>query len=255
MTGLPRAGWCRIYLSRPAARLRLVCFPQAGAGASVFHGWAQRLPESIELVAVQYPGRQDRRHEEPIADLETLAAGAAEALQPLFDRPVAFFGHSLGAIVAFEVARRLHPRFPTPLERFIVSARKPPAQRAVNSYDFSRDEDLRRYLSRLGNGAMVLRDLDLWQLLVPALRADLLMSQRYRYTGGAPLTCPLTLIAANADRGCTLEDMRGWSGYTISSAQEHVISGDHYYVDTPPAELFAILAGAADREFRPTPER
>lgn len=254
MSGLP-TGWSRVYMPRPAAQLRLVCFPQAGAGASVFHGWAQRLPESIELVAVQYPGRQDRRHEEPFADLEALAAAAAQALQPLFDRPVAFFGHSLGAIVAFEVARRLQPRFPTPLERFIVSARRSPAQRAANTYDFSRDEDLRHYLSRLGNGAMVLRDQELWGLLVPALRADLLMSQRYRYAGGAPLTCPLILVAAGEDRGCTIEDMRGWSGYTISSTQEYVIGGDHYYVDTPPAELFAILAGAASREFRPTPER
>jgi surfactin synthase thioesterase subunit len=225
--------------------MRLVCFPHAGCGASVFHGWAERLPESIELVAVQYPGRQDRSHEEPIAELGTLAAEVATAVRSLFDRPVAFFGHSLGATVAFEVARLLQPRFPTPLARFIVSARKPPAESATNGYDFNQDDDLRHYLARLGNAAgLMLRDEGLWQLLVPALRADLLMSQRYRYAGGAPLTCPITLIAAEDDHSCPIEQVRGWSSYTIGASETRVVPGDHYYVDTPPDELFAILAGA-----------
>jgi pyochelin biosynthesis protein PchC len=240
--------WCRVYTPRPKATLRLVCFPQAGSGASVFHGWAERLPESVELVAVQYPGRQDRSHEAPITDLETLAAEVVTALRPLFDRPVAFFGHSLGATVAFEVARRLQPRFPTPLAHLIVSARKPPADCATSGYDFTRDEDLRSYLTRLGDGAaLVLRNPDLWQLLVPPLRADLLMSQRYRHAEGAPLTCPLTIVAGDGDHSCTIADMRAWSGYTIGAAEEHVVPGDHYYVDAPPDELFTLLAGTAGR--------
>jgi len=251
VSGLPTARpttWYRVYAPRPKATLRLVCFPHAGGGASVFHGWAERLRESIELVAVQYPGRQDRSHEEPIADLETLADEVVAVLAPLFDRPVAFFGHSLGATVAFEVARRLRPRFPTPLAHLIVSARKSPADCTTSGYDFSRDEDLRRYLTRLGDGAaLVLRNPDLWQLLVPPLRADLVMSQRYRYAAGAPLTCPLTLIAADGDHSCTIDDMRAWSGYTIGAAEERAVPGDHYYVDSPPDELFTILAGAADR--------
>jgi len=241
-------GWQRIFRPRPRATLRVMCFPHAGGSANVFHGWAERLPESIEIVAVQYPGRQDRSHEEPIAELGVLADEVASAVCDLFDRPVVFFGHSLGATVAFEVARRLSPRFPTPLAGLVVSARKPPADGATTGYDFTRDDDLRRYLTRLGNRAVLaLRDPDLWDLFVPPLRADLLMSQRYRHTPGPPLTCPFTLIAAADDHSCTIDDMRPWTKYTIGASDEHVISGDHYYVDAPPRELFEILAGAADR--------
>jgi pyochelin biosynthetic protein PchC len=242
------AGWYRVFVPRPNATLRLVCFPQAGGSASAFHGWAARLPETVEVVAVQYPGRQDRSHEEPISDFELLADAVVAELQPLFDRPVALFGHSLGATIAFEVARRLRPRFPTPLARLIVSARKPPTDCATNGYDFTRDSDLRRYLTRLGGGAdLLLRDRELWQLLVPPLRADLLMSQRYRYAEGAPLTCPITLIAARDDHSCTIDDMRAWSGRTIGAVDEHVVPGDHYHVTDPSDELFTLLASATDR--------
>lgn len=245
MPGLPavrRSSWCRVFRPRPAATTRLVCFPHAGGAASAFHGWVDRVPPSVEVVAVQYAGRQDRGHEEPVDDLETMAALVAADLEPLFDRPVAFFGHSLGATIAFEAARRLRPRFPTPLTRLVVSARKPPAEPQPRGYDFHRDEDIRRYLGRVGGRApLVMENAELWAIAVPALRGDLLMAERYRYTDGVPLTCPVTVVAAEQDHGCGLAEMRGWSGYTIGAVDEHVVPGDHYYVDAPPEELFTVL--------------
>lgn len=239
-----RSSWCRVFLPRPAATARLVCFPPAGGGASVFHDWAHQLPESVELVALQYPGRQDRGHEEPAADLATLALLAATAIEPLFDRPVVLFGHSLGGTVAFEVARRLRPRFPMPITRLVISARKPPAECRPSGYDFRRNEDVRRYLRRLGGRAdMVAENEELWQIAVPALRDDLLMSDGYRYAGGAPLACPITILAAADDDSCGLAQMRGWSAYTIGAVDEHVVPGDHHYINAPPEELFSVLAG------------
>jgi len=223
----------------------LVCFPHAGGAASVFHGWADRIPRSVELVAVQYAGRQDRGDEEPVADLDVMASLVAAEVEPLFDRQVAFFGHSLGATIAFEVARRLRPRFPTPITRLLVSARKPPAECQPGGEDFRRDEDIRRYLGRVGGPAtMVLENEELWQVAVPPLRGDLLMADSYSYTDGAPLTCPITVIAAEDDHGCGLDEMRRWSAHTLGAVDAHLVPGDHYYVNSPPEELFAVLVDA-----------
>ncbi|MBN6039751.1 thioesterase II family protein [Amycolatopsis sp. 195334CR] len=240
-----RSGWCRIFRPRPAATTRLICFPQAGGAASTFHGWAERLPESVELVAVQYAGRQDRADEEPIGDVGTTASLVAADLEPLFDRQVAFFGHSLGATIAFEVARKLHPRFPTPISRLIVSARLPPSRCLPRGDRFRSDEELRRYLGRAGGrSAEVLASEELWRLAVPALRGDLRMADSYTYVEGAPLTCPITVIAAEQDHGCGPADLRGWAAHTIGALDEHVVPGDHFYVNAPGGELFTVLVDA-----------
>lgn len=241
------AQWCRTFVPRPHADVRLICFPHAGGSASVFRGWAERLPDSVEVVAVQYPGRQDRIHEEPISDMGQLTERLVEALAPQFDRPVAFFGHSLGATVAFEVARELHPRFPTPLRRLVASARLPPGKVGPSGYDFTRDDHLRRYLRSLGGrGGMALHNGELWQVVVPPLRSDLLMSQRYAFRQGAPLTCPITVIVADGDTSCNADDVRGWARYSLGAFDEHVIPGDHYYVEDPPDELFGVLTDVLD---------
>lgn len=243
MPTVRRPGWSRVFRPKPVANLRLVCFPHAGGAASVFHDWVDRVPEPVEIVAVQYAGRQDRGEEEPVADLETLASLLAADIGPLFDRPVAFFGHSLGATIAFEVARRLRPRYPTPLARLVVSACRPPADHRPGGRGVRSDADLRDYLARVGGRArLATENEELWQITVPALRGDLLMADTYRYTGGLPLTCPITVIAADGDDGCGLAEMRGWSEHTIGAMDEAVVPGDHFFLNAPPEELFTVLA-------------
>ena len=238
----PLARWLRVFTPRPNARVRLVCFPHAGASAGAFREWSALLPSSIELVAVQYPGRQDRVHETAVSDLATLADEIVGAVDPLFDRPVAFFGHSLGATVAFEVTRRLQPRFPTPLARLFVSARKAPADSRPSGRDYRTDEAMKAYLRRIGGDTeQLLHDEELWQLTVPALRSDLLMAEGYRFASGAPLTCPITAIAAEADRACPPSDLRRWADYTIGDFDETTLPGDHYYLTAPPVRLFDLI--------------
>lgn len=196
----------------------------------------------MELAAVQYPGRQDRYHEPLISDMGRLADEIAQAVQEHADRPMAFFGHSLGATVAFEVARRLRPRFPTPVTRLFVSARKTPADCRPSGRDYRRDEEMRAYMRRVGGLAeRAVDDEDLWHLTMPPLRNDLLLSEGYRYQAGAPLTCPITAIAAELDRTCPIGDMRRWADHTIGAFDAHVVPGDHYYINEVPPELLELI--------------
>jgi surfactin synthase thioesterase subunit len=246
------AGWFRIFNPRPAAQVRLVCFPYAGSSASLFRGWVDLLPDSIELAAVQYPGRQDRYNVAPISDMSALADGIATAVGELLDRPVVFFGHSLGATVAFEVARRLYPRFPSPLSRLFVSARKAPADCRPSGFDFHGDKGMKTYMRRLGGAAgRVVDDDELWQLAMPVLRNDLLMSEGYRYLNGARLASPITAIAAELDVTCTLTDMRRWADYTIGSFDAQVMPGDHFYIDAVPPELTTLISQTISPVGRP----
>jgi pyochelin biosynthetic protein PchC len=235
-------GWLRVYSPRPGARQRLVCFPYAGGGASAFRGWADLLPPSIELISVQYPGRQDRFGEDFISDLPTLADEIAGALADRRDRPMAFFGHSLGATVAFEVALRLRPRFPTPLVRLFASARKAPADCRPSGRQFLDEAAMKAYVRDLRGDTGPLLDEELWELTAPVLRSDLLMSERYRYLNGSRLSCPITAIVGAADSTVTPADARRWAAHTIGPFDAHVLPGGHFYLDDRPAELVTLLA-------------
>ncbi|MBQ0984638.1 thioesterase [Streptomyces sp. F63] len=238
----------RCFLPRPRARIRLYCFPHAGGAASVFHSWARLLPETVELIAVQYPGRQDRYHDSMPGSLPELAEEIVRALETPLDRPTAFFGHSMGAMVAFEAARRLQPRFPSPLRALFVSACKAPAERVPRSLPLEEDA-LRAYLRELGGeGARALEeDEELWQLAHPVLSGDLRVIEKYEYSAGAPLTCPLVAIGGNGDPSVTPADLERWKDYAIGGATVHVVDGGHFYFDDALPRLTGILTGELAR--------
>ncbi|MFF9582118.1 thioesterase II family protein [Streptomyces achromogenes] len=236
--------WFRTFHARPEARVRLVCLPYAGGGAGLYRALAQKLPPGIEVVAVQYPGRQDRRAEAPVEDLETLADRIAAELTALDGPPVALFGHSLGATVGFEVARRMLPRFPSPVVRLFVSARKAPADHRPGGRDFRADAVLRAWAERSGGAArQAAADPELWQLAAPSLAADLTMSETYTARPGAKVTCPVTAIAGAADHGCGAAEMSRWAAHTIGGFEVAEVAGDHYFIDDPAADLCGVVAG------------
>ncbi|GAA2136243.1 alpha/beta fold hydrolase [Kitasatospora kazusensis] len=235
--------WLRCYLPRPAATLRLVCFPHAGSGAGAFRGWPGLLPPWIELLAVQYPGREDRFTEPLLTDLSVLADALAEELAGPDDRPLALFGHSMGAAVAHEVALRSagHGR-PEPVH-LVVSAREPVEQVVAGTVHLGGDAALRAELARLGGSSRLLfEDAELWQLMAPVIRADYRLIETYRPTAGRLLGCPVTAFAAEDDPELTPGQAGGWARSTTGPFELRTFPGDHFYLLPHRERVAAVLA-------------
>ncbi|MFE4976934.1 thioesterase II family protein [Kitasatospora sp. NPDC056651] len=239
-----RSKWFRVFTPRPEARLRLVCFPYAGGSASAFRGWADLLPPTIEVVAVQYPGRQDRFNEPCMEDMAELADKLAFAATHRLRGPLAFYGHSLGASVAYETARRLEQQASSPtVVRLFAAARSAPDSPKRRNLLFHSDELLMDYVRELGgSGAAVLEVEELRQLALPTLRSDFALAHGYSYHPGTPLNCPLTAIAGEQDASFTPEDTELWRRHTASDFDTRVIPGGHFFLEEASQDLVALLA-------------
>ncbi|MEU0674546.1 alpha/beta fold hydrolase [Streptomyces sp. NPDC006172] len=239
------ADWFRVYVPRPSARLRLFCFPHAGGAASTFRELARLAPPDVELVAVQYPGRQDR-FGEPLADtLDALVRDVTAALLPRLDRPAAFLGHSMGGTVAFEVARRLRATHPGAPAHLFVSARKAPHIDMGRALAFRDDADAMAYVQALGGaGAALLADPELRELTLPVLRGDFRLVETYRFRPSAPLTCPITVVTGDTDPSCGPDDAARWARHTVAAHTVRTLPGGHFYLETAGPQLMSLIAEA-----------
>ncbi|MGW8378385.1 alpha/beta fold hydrolase [Streptomyces sp. ODS28] len=234
--------WLRVYSPRPAAHARLICFPHAGGSATAFRDVAQSAPEALEVTAVQYPGRQDRFGEPVPASLDELADRITEVVAGGLDRPTALFGHSMGATVAFEVARRLRATHPGAPVRLFASARRAPHAPVSAAVTFATDEDALAYVRSLGGqGSTMLDDPDLRAMAVHILRADFRMLADYRCAADAPLTCPVTVVCGADDAACTPREAREWARHTVGGLSVETLPGGHFYLETAAEELTALL--------------
>lgn len=236
--------WFRCAEHRPFAALRLVCFPHAGGSAVFYRGWARSVSPAVELHAVQYPGRADRIRDPLIADLGQVSRLIAGAIGPLLDRPVAFFGHSMGAAVAYETARVLQTRGTAPLHLFASGARAPhdrEDRRAVSGED---DETLVAEMVKLGGtDAEILQDPEMRALILPYVRNDFRAIESYRPKPGPPLDVPVTSIIGDADPDVTLAHAERWGEVTSAAFASVVLPGDHFYlVPQQPAVINEVLS-------------
>lgn len=228
--------WLRRFGPAAEGALRLVCFPHAGGGASSFHPLARALGPQVDVLAVQYPGRQDRRHEPPLPRLSELADRAADALLASPDgAPYALFGHSLGALVAYETARRLDRAGATP-HRLFVSARCAPTTGPGPTDQLADDAALLAEVRRLGGGD-ALDDPEVQSLALPALRADYQALRSYTWRDGPGLRCPVTAMAGTQDPLCAPGQTADWLRLSVVPGRSRVFSGGHFYLQDRVSEV------------------
>ena len=220
----------------PAPRVRLICFPHAGAGASTFQPWAAPLSEAgIEVRSAQYPGRENRWGEPLLRSVEAMADHWFKQWPELAGEdgvPVAIYGHSLGVLVAYELARRLHGKVSN-LRRLVLGGRNPPHIPSVHPpiHHLPDDAFLTAVAERYGNlPAVLLEDAEMRELIVPVLRADFEVVDEYRADASArPLAVPLSLLNGSDDPFVAAAYLPDWQSYTSEACRWRQIAGGHFF--------------------------
>ncbi|WP_433348943.1 thioesterase II family protein [Micromonospora sp. CA-111912] len=238
--------WVRRFHPAPSGTRRLVCLPHAGGSASFYFPVSRSLSPSLEVLAIQYPGRQDRRQEKCIGDIHELAREVHSVLRPWLDEPVAIFGHSMGASVGFELARLIERDGGSAAHLFASGRRAPscPRDETVHLLD---DEGLLADMRQLsGTNAAILGDQELLRAALPAIRSDYRAAETYTYRPGPPLSCPITAFTGDNDPKTTVDEARAWSTHTTGSFDLKVYPGGHFFLaDQQAAVLRAISTALA----------
>ncbi|MBZ6288471.1 thioesterase II family protein [Streptomyces olivaceus] len=224
--------WFRRFVpGAEEAPVRLVCLPHAGGSAAYFRPLAHALGARADVLAAQYPGRQDRRREPCIDEMGALADAAFDALRPYLDRPVLLFGHSMGATLGFELVRRIEAAPGPGAVRLFASGRRAPARAGGPLVHLLDDDRLLAELAGLdGTDARVLGDEELMRSALPAIRADYKAAETYRLTGDVRLDCPITALAGASDPKVTLHEVRAWEQHTTAGFELRVFEGGHFFL-------------------------
>ncbi len=241
----PSDPWIAFRKPNPRARLRLFCFSYAGGGASVYRTWHRQLPADIEVCPVQIPGREGRLKEERFRRVERRAGALPEALRPYLDMPFAFFGHSLGAIVAYETAVRLRAEQGKSPVILLVSARRapqvPPDEEPI--YALPPDEFHAKLREFDGTPAEVLEHPELMELLEPLLRADFELNDTYDAATEKPrLDCPITAFGGLEDKDVDRESLEAWREMTRGPFRMRLFPGGHFYLHEGSGTLITAVA-------------
>jgi medium-chain acyl-[acyl-carrier-protein] hydrolase len=235
--------WLLCPRPNPKAALRLFCFPYAGGAAGIFHRWGEYLPPSVELYAVQLPGRGSRLLEVPFKRVPLLIEAAGKELLPYLDKPCSFFGHSMGATIGFELARFLSKEHNIKPAHLFVSGRRAPHMIDTEpmTYHLEQPQFLDELRRLNGTRKDVLDHPELMQLLLPALRADFEMIQTYVYTPGPPLDCSITAFGGLEDKNVKREHIEVWRQHTTARFSLQMFSGDHFFIHEAQTSLLETI--------------
>lgn len=227
--------------SKPG-RLRLFCFPYAGSGASVYRSWPAALAPEIEVVPVQLPGREERMLQAPYSRLTPLIGWLAEQLGPRLDVPYALFGHSMGALISFELARHLRAHGRGPLHLFVSGRRAPQLPVSDRTISHLPAAAFAQALQQLGGTPdEVLANAELMQLLLPTMRADFTLCETYLYQPGEPLDCSISAFGGEQDPSVSRAALAAWRTQTGAEFRLRMLQGDHFFLRGAQAQLLAAI--------------
>jgi medium-chain acyl-[acyl-carrier-protein] hydrolase len=239
-TGLtPSASPWLWHHGKPDAPMRLFCFPYSGAGASAYRSWGPHLNDDIELWTIQYPGHESRVTETLIENMDAMCAALQEEIGPYLDRPYAFFGHSMGALLAFAFSqKRMHDNLPQPRALYISGCPAPQMWNPEESIIDLSDEELKNQIMKLGlMSPYMLAKPDLIDLYLTIIRSDFTLYESYSNEGITPLDCPIVALSGRSDPLVDRDQLQGWNMHTHNDFRMLRFSGGHFYLHDMTPEL------------------
>src|SRR5262245_37830647 len=242
--------WVRRFHPADDAATQLLCLSHAGGSASYFFGVSRALSPEIDVLSVQYPGRQDRLREPCLTSVHDLADGLVAALEPLANRPITIFGHSLGATLGYEVALRLE-RAGVPPTGLFASGRPAPHRIRRERTHLRDDAGLIAGMKELGGtDTALLDDEDVLAMVLPAIRGDYIAAETYTHHPGPRLSCPIYALTGDRDPKVTLAETEAWRDHTSADFDLKVYPGDHFYLNDHVGDILTRIRTHTRRESR-----
>lgn len=228
----------------PNAIIRLFCFPYAGGGCTAFFNWPKHIDQHIEIVCISLPGRDRRFKEEPFRRVHQIVAELKTNFYTMLNKPYAFFGHSLGTRIGFELAKQLRDMgAPEPLHLFMSACCAPHLQ-DLNSfiYNLPDHEFIKGIKKYDGIPEMILNDSKLLDFFLPVLKADMEAFATYKHTQSSPFSFPISVFGGVSDKITTLSDLEAWCGYTDKAFELYMFKGGHFFINDYQQELLGIIS-------------
>jgi len=216
------------------AELKLICFPYAGGSASTFLPWLKRLPDNVELIIIQAPGRGMRMGELPYSNMEALIGDLIKIIPNILNKPYILFGHSLGSRIAFELMHQLQTLTHDLPQHFIASGSRGPHYKCMKEpiYHLPHDEFIEELKSLNGTPHAVLENKELMELFLPLLKADFEIADRYCYTGKARFNCPISVFGGEDDVDICISKLNSWGDFFETDADVHLFPDNHFFIDS-----------------------
>lgn len=235
--------WLRPLNQSARGRVRLFCFPYAGGSAAIFRDWPRHLPPDVEVWPALLPGRGPRMAEPPPTRISAMVESLAEAIRPHLDKPFALFGHSMGALIAFELAQRLRTADGgRPARLFVGGCRAPQLPDPDPPTHTGSDAEFIEHLRKLkGTPEEVLNHPELMALMLPLLRADFEAVETYRHTDAPPLACPVSAYGGLRDSAVPREHLEAWRVQTTADFVLRMFDGDHFFIHQAAPQLLRTL--------------